>query len=108
MIGRTDVLIVLDRALSEYEMSRILAGDGVEVHEATSLVAIGENRDGVRRVRLASRAGEREIDAAMVFAADGISSRTARLVGLSPSLKVEWSRAESRSGDPIASGAASA
>ncbi len=81
-LADTPGLFVVNRELSELQISHTVAQRGVFVAPGTSVVAVGGFDGDGRRVTLSSRAGERQVYARCVMAADGVSSSVARLAGI--------------------------
>ncbi len=78
---------VIHRPRLERDLAAVVSShDGAGVHEATAAVAVGPYERGRRRVTLRDGAGERHVSAALVIAADGVSSRVAEMAGLSTRL----------------------
>lgn len=80
--------IVLNRPRMEHEMAQILAEQGAQVRAATSVIGVGPY-DGEGRV-VTLRADKRsvKVKARLLVAADGVSSRVARLAGIDTSLRL--------------------
>ncbi len=81
-LAETPGLFVVNRELSELQISHVVAQRGVFVAPETSVVSVGEFDGDGRGVTLASRAGERQVYARCLMAADGVSSSVARSAGV--------------------------
>jgi digeranylgeranylglycerophospholipid reductase len=80
--------IVLDRHLVESGVGQKLAELGVEVRAGCAVVGVGPYERGAREVELLQADGTRRVRARVVIAADGVSSRVARLCGLDTRLSL--------------------
>jgi len=80
--------IILDRHLVESGVGKKLAGLGVDVRPGCAVVGVGAHENGAREVELLEAGGTRRIRARVVIAADGVSSRVARMCGLDTRLSM--------------------
>jgi digeranylgeranylglycerophospholipid reductase len=80
--------ITLDRHQVESGVGKKLAGLGVDVRPGCAVVGVGAYDGGGREIELLQGGEQRRIRARVVIAADGVSSRVARMCGLDTRLSM--------------------
>jgi len=81
--------LVVDRAKLELDFSRMLSHKGAFVSDSTTVVSVGEYDGEGRRVTIDTPAGQRDVAARCVIAADGTSSRVAQMCGVDTRLPLK-------------------
>lgn len=82
-------MLVLNRPQMENEIASSLESRGVEVRRGTSVINVGEFEGDGRRVTVQLSGHEHIVLARLVIAADGVSSQTARLAGVTTRLSTK-------------------
>jgi len=89
ILEKSEGLIVIDRARVEAGLARHLESMGVCVEEGSSLIGIQEHDGAGRMTLVESDTGVKRVWARLVIAADGVSSSTASLAGISSPLALD-------------------